>query len=417
MPTDYYSVLSRAVSRLQTNTRAERDALYDRARLILKQKLDSVSTFENYETEQQALEEAIRRLERERSDVLPDRAVNASITLSTRAMIAFALLAIIGGGIGVALIFPSSLRTSFFKSTLIREQAEKLIYSSEPIQQLTHVLPLQTSALMKGDQEGLWTWTPGSSMVIPKKNIDPSVVEIGSSGILLNKPVPLSLTVTGISDVPTASNMKEAIFTWEYREIPRILKRLCSRGGSGTATLRLFDDGWRIESVRAEASPEGIPLSESEKAEEAADLQAEQDRRQKIQERLEERIAQSKKPTKVLLNFQFPMQGFPGVHFLTLTDVDIQFNSLDLNKHTVWFGDIVKIQEGMGSTIAVSVNGAHDIQGATPAAPNVFVWTLGTDQYVTDIGLQRKTAFVNAAISALNEWRLHNSDLPQDAFR
>ena len=64
--TDYYSLISRAVARLDESTRETRRALYDRAtaaQVTQLRKIDPPLTDSDFERERLALEDAIRRVE------------------------------------------------------------------------------------------------------------------------------------------------------------------------------------------------------------------------------------------------------------------------------------------------------------------------------------------------------------------
>ena len=63
------------------------------------------------------------------------------------------------------------------------------------------------------------------------------------------------IEITGIADIPMMTGMKEVEFTWRFLDIPDAVKdhetvedvEYYQKVHEGSATLRLYDDGWRIE--------------------------------------------------------------------------------------------------------------------------------------------------------------------------
>ena len=54
-----------------------------------------------------------------------------------------------------------------------------------------------------------------------------------------------SVEVTGITD----GGLKLAKFSWKYKNLPQEIQPFACAGGTGSATFRLYDDGWRVGQV------------------------------------------------------------------------------------------------------------------------------------------------------------------------
>jgi hypothetical protein len=209
--------------------------------------------------------------------------------------------------------------------------------------------------------QGIWKPQGQAALVKPAGNrvID----DVTQDGLLLRNEVDVGVLVTGIADVPHASGLKEAQFDWEYIDLPSIARRFAVRGGKGVGVFRLFDDGWRLAEVKLEASEEAVQLSAAEEQQQAADIQAEQERKrqemlaqQRANAERARRLEQSSTPTKVLRSYEFALPSGFGVnkkltpHKIVLTDVDITGTSSYGKERRVLLSDIRDVSFSRSAT-------------------------------------------------------------------
>jgi len=290
------------------------------------------------------------------------------------------------------------------KKDLSRPDAEKLIHSSDKISQFARVISVQPDTLTKGQAEGAWKILNNGATLLGEK-ARKSITSVGYNGIELVNPTMIDVKVTGIADVPVSENMKEAQFTWAYVELPSLVKRFAFQGGSGSASFRLFDDGWRLENVQIQVSNVPVVLSPKEQEEELADIQAEDARIRLAIEQQAKHIQDSRVPTKVIETFSFPTftnlgnkaWEKPIMQNIVVTDVDVEFIEHDHGKKMkLWFGNIWNIGEVGGSTCA------------TIAAYSTGQPWIPIDTY------QRRNQFMTTLKSAVESWRAKFGDVPHD---
>lgn len=138
------------------------------------------------------------------------------------------------------------------KSQLSRERTENLIRNSPQFQELRTKIYLQSGGLEKGVEQKMWAHY-GSNYRLTEKTRT-IVSQVTDFYITLLKPAgEPSVHVTGIADANPfgagATSIKEAQFSWAYTDLPSVIKRFASRGGTGEGYFRLYDDGWRLEDV------------------------------------------------------------------------------------------------------------------------------------------------------------------------
>lgn len=139
------------------------------------------------------------------------------------------------------------------KSQLSRGSAENFIRNAPEFQALRTIVYFHSEGLKKGVDQKMWI-EPGfhagtlynGYFVTEKARTIASNVSYSSLGLVTPAEVP-SLEITGIADAMSFAGavpgMKEAEFTWSYGDLPPAIKRFASRGGTGKAHFRLYDDG------------------------------------------------------------------------------------------------------------------------------------------------------------------------------
>ncbi len=74
-----------------------------------------------------------------------------------------------------------------------------------------------------------------------------------SADLALRSPVKVQVAaVTGIAPLPIGQGLQEVHFTWTLVGLPDRLKPLAAWTGTGEAIMRLFDDGWRLDSISSQ---------------------------------------------------------------------------------------------------------------------------------------------------------------------
>lgn len=278
---------------------------------------------------------------------------------------------------------------------LSRKQAATDIEKSKEIQERRLRIELHSTAANKMADQGF----------LSEKELPSVISGVGGDFKLfqLNQPGDIIIEVTGIADSTKGENIKEAQFVWRYSDLPSVVRRFAVEGGTGNAVYRLFDDGWRLESVSTGSSGIPIALSAEEQAAETADVQAEAAYREREKARLAELIKSSRTPKVNLLKRKTQTRASFLLQEISITDVDISFFSFicigrnpdcrKLNK--VWFGDLVEVGDTWSRREEVAIRVRN--KGWRPIAVG------STDESVE---------IENIIISALKAWKSAYSEVP-----
>ncbi|MGH6769887.1 MAG: hypothetical protein ACRECO_12805 [Xanthobacteraceae bacterium] len=293
--------------------------------------------------------------------------------------------------------------------------------------------------MSKGASQGFWNYPSTTTVLHIVRPIDGAVTRISTEWIELNAAVPLTVTVSGISDVPGTTNLKEARFSWTYPKLPSRLKRFAATGGEGIAVFRLYDDGWRVERTKLTPSSQGFTLSDAEKEDEQVDIRMEQERqrldaeaRVKIaaarkleEERLAQMITEAKTPTKTLMRISYPEHFqpinnsasfiVPRAQSITLTDVDLRFIDRYGRSLMILLGRPMRLN-------AVSCNSMqnHIIQQMGYRNSRIFLMTSGNCNEEIQIPVQapsQRDELIKKTNEAIQLWRARFGKLPSYAFR
>lgn len=81
-----------------------------------------------------------------------------------------------------------------------------------------------------------------------------------------------AIEVTGITDNPS-EGMKIAEFSWKYINTSPAIKRFVVNGGLGKASIKLYDDGWRLVGLDWKASIQPMDLTAQEQADQDKEIQ------------------------------------------------------------------------------------------------------------------------------------------------
>ncbi|MDD3471319.1 MAG: hypothetical protein PHS86_00905 [Syntrophaceae bacterium] len=149
---------------------------------------------------------------------------------------------------------------------LSRPVTKELLEASSKIRSLGMEVYMHPNAFPRGIQQGMWTGEPWQNDLTAKGIQYLQRLADAGTRMVLKQPIGVTLEITGIADAILMSGMKEAKFTWAYVGLPSILKRYAVFGGTGTALLRLYDDGWRVEDISLSFSDTPAPLTDDERA-------------------------------------------------------------------------------------------------------------------------------------------------------
>jgi hypothetical protein len=265
---------------------------------------------------------------------------------------------------------------------LTQSTAALLIETSSKFSEVKSKLLLHKDGYQKGHEQGMWVGRivkdiepfgqPSEPIHLTKRGSDFfDSIEVQPGGlayVILKKPLNPLLKVIRITDVPLGQGLKEAQFTWEYVDLPSLVKRYVLRGGRGVGYFRSYDDGWRLDDLNINYLSEPAPQTAEERAtEEREDREREAlKRKREEEERVEkERLAnllrESKTPTRQVAQFEF---HFTTVDSATLikrsynfvakvSDVDIRVEGTERTGdteskygYTLWFEDISDMDVG-----------------------------------------------------------------------
>jgi hypothetical protein len=253
----------------------------------------------------------------------------------------------------VSIIFLSSFILFSCGHNLSKDQVSTLIEKNELFIALGSNPSTTSQALYDGYMQGFWDQSGNPS---------PKGSEYFTSGpqfdkVQLKKPVKVKVVeVTNISNA-SSENSKEAQFNWEYSGVEGVARRFLVKGGTGNASFKLFDDGWRVDNISTKESKEGFSLSSDEQAavdkdkqieslrqkEEAQRLAEDDRKRQEDQERKAQLLESSKIPTRTIGTFN-DINSFnakPRSRGTLLTDVNVDRVGSPFDQaFTLWFGDI-----------------------------------------------------------------------------
>jgi hypothetical protein len=192
------------------------------------------------------------------------------------------------------------------KPELTRDKAGTLIESAADFKTPQSKVALSDKGYSAGQLLGYWS-TRGE-LSSKGRQFFSALSRRGS--VTLNQPLNRAVVeVTGIADAVTplagqkGGSIKEAQFGWKYSNVPPEPKRVIAGGGTGTAIIRLFDDGWRIDSIEIRTSTDPIILSQEEEAAAESDRKAEVDRANAEREKWNSRIRNATTPTKQIYRY------------------------------------------------------------------------------------------------------------------
>ena len=223
---------------------------------------------------------------------------------------------------------------------LSRQEAAKLIETSSELGAYKSYLLLQEDAERQGIAMGWWQMQGGAVINLSSRiqsegsDVKRAMFGFGNAYMVLNKPVGISVTVTGITGDKNQTS-RGVQFDWQYKDLPPLSRRIAVQGGQGEAMFQLFDDGWRmVQLLSTTVSKVPYPLSQQEKQDMAQDVNSENHRRAAAEKAVaeakrafDEGIRLARTPTRVLsrhtLDANHSTWGKMIVDF-TVTDVSVQ---------------------------------------------------------------------------------------------
>ncbi len=172
----------------------------------------------------------------------------------------------------------NSLSSLFSAGELTRERAASLIETHLATTEIGQYVQGHVGYAYIAAEQGLWTVEKNVIQLGPE--LQQEISQVSGDRLFLNTPPGIKVNVTGIAADPQAQGLTDVQFTWEYTALPKLVRRLAAKGGTGSAVLRLYDDGWRTESVQYQRSTDPVELTQSEIDEREVAIQATQKKRE-----------------------------------------------------------------------------------------------------------------------------------------
>ncbi len=306
------------------------------------------------------------------------------------------------------------------EADLSRNDAAKVIAESPIMQKYRANVLLQKDAVEIGETLGWWNklngWGAGIGNVTPIlaeevttfKGLDFSRKDIKPNHFELKNEVTIDVAVTGITGKKETAH-RAVEFEWRYPQLPPLIKRLATQGGSGLAIFRLYDDGWRLVEVTNEVLSESpYPLSEEEKQSFASDISSENARRAAAQEAAEnakrafaERLSLSRTPTREFGSYTF--EGHSATWGNTLVNVKVSDVGLQIETRD---RSGTELKEVRFSQIA-----RPDDAAGYDTADNLIIAGRFLSNKRSDKGSPDQMAAINGINKAFSEWKTTYADV------
>lgn len=289
------------------------------------------------------------------------------------------------------------------KSDLDRDAAQALIEKSEQVQQLSASVSVAREFFDEGVAQGLWAKVNRSETRLSERAAK-EISAIGSNYLAPVDPAKVTVTVTGVKAPAEGSKSRMVEFTWAYEGLSPLVKRFALGGGGGTATIELYDDGWRVSNVNLSIQPDRAGLSDSEVQAISADMAAETSRKDSERAKVLESIV----PRAVIKEFNGVYYSAPKKFVISDNGVIYYSENIERGRGTgvmrpsgfVWFGAMADprlgkwgIEFDFPSDRAPSIN-----------PERIDLLTTGIDY----------TAFLSALQPALTAWQTRYQATPRE---
>jgi TonB family protein len=217
--------------------------------------------------------------------------------------------------------------------SITRATAKALITQAAAFQQSVQ-LTLAEGAAEGGIKEGIFFYDRASYGTLTPTVEGRKIFAGVSSTVItpLTGPAKLEVVeVTGIADA--ALGTKEVHFTWRYIGLSAEVARYSGQGSSphdGTAFLRLYDDGWRVERINAKETGRVPFRYDQTRLQRIQQALADEDRLATIQKE-QERVA--KTPTRTIASFTLSAECPRGSeNFNEFVQLDVKDAGVDVKR-------------------------------------------------------------------------------------
>ena len=290
------------------------------------------------------------------------------------------------------LLFAYALTVSCGGTQLSRSQAQELIEQSPEIVSLGAAMTLRGGALAAGSEDGLWkvvrkdvrtvAVTEEAADVVGSVTLDGEASLIPAGGISK-----LLVEVTGIAASDLGEHFREAQFTWRYSEVPVLLRPYVFTGGTGSADLRLFDDGWRLDRLELTANSSQVLTAEEQSLIQEARKSRLEAQARAIRTRKEERerlVRAATTPSETLATFED--LAWSGCNYtirkkgeqLVVTDVGFKCTRSGSAPLEVMFIDLKQLTSNDGEirSTSDSVRRTYEIRAVPTKHQKLYCWRL-----------------------------------------
>lgn len=287
------------------------------------------------------------------------------------------------------------------KSDLDRDAARQIIASSAQVQGLTASVRTVAGYRDEGLSQGLWVVEDNSPRLLDRAAKE--ISQLSDDHMVPSSPISIDISVMGIREPAEGSKSRSVEFSWSYEGLSPLVKRFALKGGTGSATIDLYDDGWRLSDITLDTIPERVTLSDSEGQAVANDVTNENARKENERKRVIESII----PTKIRNTLSGVYYNAP--HKIAIADNGVIFYSETLDKSNwgtgkfkvsgfLWFGKMDNPRLGKWGV-------EYDFPSLR--GPSINPERIGTSMSGID-----PEALLSAIRSALGDWQKKYADIP-----
>lgn len=265
---------------------------------------------------------------------------------------------------------------------LDRETAESLILESSEAAGLGMRVSAVQGYMDEGEAQGLWS-TERTSVPVLSAQASQHINQLASDHLVPSVSQSINVTVTGVTATDDNSTVSSADFSWKYKDLPNVIRRVAIPGGLGTAAFQRFDDGWRLAQVSFNVDESTFSPDQALQAEIQRDKQAEAKRRGALFEMVRASLSKG----AVLRTFRGEYYGNGHQYDITENGVVEYVDTVENGRYTgklvqsrfIWLGSIYNPRLGDWGIL-------YDDQPETqinPSRMDTNHWGLNSQDFLT----------------------------------
>ena len=168
--------------------------------------------------------------------------------------------------------------------SLSRDEAAQQISNSEEVDDLRNRIWIQDSTIQSAEAMGLAETRGRNASLTAKTAAEFS--RIADGRLFPVSPATVNVEITGIVEGAGESPLNTVEFDWKYQDLSPLVRRFALAGGKGRAQFAKYDDGWRVGRIELEVSDTPYAISSADRQAIAADIEANQNSRERYLERV-----------------------------------------------------------------------------------------------------------------------------------